>query len=459
MCPCISTQPGAWPKATYPGNNTARITSCPPLGRMADGCGSHFGIVNTPRAAKGFSRFSQLTGPRLAIFVCAAITMTPLDSSSQLFLGELILPFLTLSVLVFSTETQWRRNVVLRNCLLALALTLAGYMLADAIHHTKPQDYLRGWARIIVLGTNAFGLALLGLQDDAYLWWYSLGLGFGSAIIYLLIGTPFALWKFSYALSASSIVLCLASFPSRLGAVMIMGLYGLVNVTLLDSRAFGGVSFLVAVLLMARTRKRRKTPGSKLDFSVSKLMLAGVAAAVALGLAYAATQALYKMRRHQSNTVRLANAEAALSSIEQSPIIGHGSWAVDVRMELAFRIAYYAIAGQSPDPSVAQRADKLPHSQILSAWYEGGLLGISFFVYFGYLLIRYTIYCARTRMYNYMTPLYLFICLQSLWHLIMSPFGGSQRLVIAFAVAVLCRLNSERQTSADAARYTRREAA
>ena len=39
------------------------------------------------------------------------------------------------------------------------------------------------------------------------------GLGFGSGAIYLAMGTPFALWKFSYALSASSIVLCLASFP------------------------------------------------------------------------------------------------------------------------------------------------------------------------------------------------------------------------------------------------------
>ncbi len=96
------------------------------------------------------------------------------------------------------------------NCLLALALTLAGYMLADAVHHTRPHDYLRGWARIIVLGTNFVGLALLGLQDDAYLWWYSLGLGFGSGAIYLAMGTPFALWKFSYALSASSIILCLA---------------------------------------------------------------------------------------------------------------------------------------------------------------------------------------------------------------------------------------------------------
>src|SRR5208337_1847002 len=218
----------------------------------------------------------------------------------------------------------------------------------------------------------------------------------------------------------------------------------------------GGVSFVVAVLLMARTRARRKSLGS---LSISKLILAGAAAAIALGVAYAATQALYKMRRHHSNAVRWANAEAALSSIEQSPIIGHGSWAVDVRMELAFRIAYYAIAGQSPDPSTAQRSDRLPHSQILSAWYEGGLLGISFFVYLGYLLIRYTVYCTRTRIYDYMTPLYLFICLQSLWHLIMSPFGGSQRLVIAFAVAVLCRLNSERRTSVDAASYARLEAA
>jgi len=385
--------------------------------------------------------------------------MIPLDSEGELFLGEIIRPFLTVLLLLFAARTRWFGNKVLRHCLLTLALTLAGYMLADAIHHTRPHDYLRGWARIVVLGTNFVGLALLGLQDEAYLWWYSLGLGVGSGAIYLAIGTPFALWKFSYALSASSIVLCFVSFRSRLGAATIMGLYGLVNVTLLDSRACGGVSFVVAVLLLARMRKRRNRRTFGQAFSFSKLVLAGMAATLVLGVAYETSQALYGVRRHRSNAVRLANVEAALLSIEESPIIGHGSWAVDVRMELAFRIAYYAFSGQSPDAYTAQHSARLPHSQILSAWYEGGLLGLVFFVYFGYLLVRYTIYRTLTRPYNYMTPLYLFVSLQSLWHLVMSPFGGSQSLVIAFAVAVLCRLCRERQAIEDASFSASREAA
>jgi hypothetical protein len=398
-----------------------------------------------------------MTVSRLVIFLCAAVTMVPADANGQVFVGEVVLPFLTLALLAFSTEARWRQNSVLRHSLLALALTLAGYVLADAVHHTSPQDYLRGWARIIVLGTNAFGLTLLGLEDEAYLWWYSLGLGLGSGATYLVIGTPFAIWKFTYALSASSIVLCLASFFSRFGAAVVMSLYGLVNVTLLDSRAFGAVSFVVAALLFARMRNRSKSHAGQV-LSLSRLMVAAVVAASVLLIVYETSQALYRTRRYVSDAIRWANAEAALYSIIDSPIIGHGSWACNVKMEIAFRFAYYAFTGQSPDPT-GQGINILPHSQILSAWYEGGLFGVVFFIYYGYALVRYGIWYTLRRPYNYMTPLYLFISLQSVWHMIMSPFAGSQRLGIAFTVAVLCRLCQERQESERASLPASRKAA
>jgi O-Antigen ligase len=398
-----------------------------------------------------------MTVSRLMIFLCAAITMIPADAKGQVFVGEIVLPFLTLALLVFSTEARWRRNSVLHHSLLALTLTLAGYILADSVHHTSPQDYLRGWARVIVLGTNAFGLTLLGLEDEAYLWWYSLGLGLGSGATYLVMGTPFAIWKFTYALSVSSIVLCLASFMSRFGAVVILSLYGLVNVILLDSRAFGAVSFIVAMLLFARMRNRRKSHAG-LAVSLSRLMVAAVVAASVLFITYETSQAIYRTRRSVSNAIRWANAQAALDSIIDSPIIGHGSWAFNFKMEMAFRFAYFSFTGQSPSVT-GEGIDILPHSQILSAWYEGGLFGMAFFIYYGYALVRYGIWYTLRRPYNYMTPLYLFISLQSMWHMIMSPFAGSQRLAIAYTVAVLCRLYYERQESERARFPASREAA
>lgn len=393
------------------------------------------------RSASRPARFSKVTAPRVGIFLCAALTVIPLDSKGKLFLGELLLPLVSVAVLLFSSVRRWKGNRVLRRCLLALLLTLTGYMLADLVHHTQSGDLVRGWARIVVLGTNMFGLSLLALQDESYLWWYSLGLGVGGMATYAAMATPFDQWKFSYALPASSIVLCLAAFFSRIGAAVLMGGYGLVNLTVLDSRAVGAILLLVGVLVWARNRSRRR----RKVLSSGKLMTAGVAAMVLLIGAYAATQAVYGIRRHFSNAIRWANAEAAVTAIADSPIVGHGSWAVDLKMEMAYQLAYYAFTGEHADPETTHYGANLPHSQILSVWYEGGLLGITFFAYFGYLLIRYTIYCAVTRPYNYLTTLYLFTTVHALWHLIMSPFGGSQRLVIAFAVAVLCRLYEERE--------------
>lgn len=79
-----------------------------------------------------------------------------------------------------------------------------------------------------------------------------------------------------------------------------------------------------------------------------------------------------------------------------------------------------------------------PHSQILHSWIEGGILAAIFFMYFGFQLIVGLKNIILARKFDFLSPLYAFILLISLRHLIMSPYAGHHRLTIAMSIAILC---------------------
>ena len=95
--------------------------------------------------------------------------------------------------------------------------------------------------------------------------------------------------------------------------------------------------------------------------------------------------------------------------------------------------------------NVWQRAQIFrPHSQILQAWIEGGLLAAIFFIIFGYQLFIGVKETILNRKLDRFTALYTFLLLQSAWHLMMSPYAGHHRLMIALSIAILCSLKQER---------------
>ena len=80
----------------------------------------------------------------------------------------------------------------------------------------------------------------------------------------------------------------------------------------------------------------------------------------------------------------------------------------------------------------------LAHSQILQGWIEGGLLGVLFWMVYGYWLFRAGGYVALQRPVDAYFPVLLFFLIYDTWHLFMSPFGGSTRFLIAIGVASVC---------------------
>jgi O-antigen ligase len=153
------------------------------------------------------------------------------------------------------------------------------------------------------------------------------------------------------------------------------------------------------------------------------------------------------VRRQESNVGRYVGLMVAGRAIVDSPILGYGSWSGDRRyVEILNRELSSAAYGTGF--RVEKRIESLlPHSQVLQAWVEGGLLGALFFFFYGAQLLVGLRCLAFQHVPGRLTPLYLFFVVSGLWNLLASPFLGVHRVYIACAIATLALLSRERATA------------
>jgi O-antigen ligase len=93
--------------------------------------------------------------------------------------------------------------------------------------------------------------------------------------------------------------------------------------------------------------------------------------------------------------------------------------------------------GSRKDAHVITGSSAATHSQILQAWVEGGILGVSFFLVFGFQLLKTLPAQLLSRRTDLLTPTLLFYQLYALWSLFMSPFAATTRLLIALGATAL----------------------
>jgi O-antigen ligase len=213
-----------------------------------------------------------------------------------------------------------------------------------------------------------------------------------------------------------------------------------------DFRSMGLMCLMVGAILLAATRSR----SGVLKVSKRVLVITAALCAVLLTFGYVMTQDEYRLRRSGSNSWRLGSFVAITKGIMRSPVIGNGSMATDPEMEawheegMQDSSAVHALLGKNGGFSA--------HSQVLQAWYEGGICAVPFFVYFGFLLVK-TLNLLIRRKVNNLSGLCLFIIVYVLWALVLSPLAGEQRILIATGMALICFLQDEELTSRIAAGF------
>lgn len=403
---------------------------------------------------------SKELGARLLAFAIPVLIAIEVPGLGTIYLAELCLIGLLPVLLVM-------RGRMLQSKALAFILAMGflyfgAQVITDVIRETPFTDYARGWSRILFLLFSFVSTYLLIGYDRARLLCYAGGLVVGSAL-FLLANNPLSAigWKFGFAGPTTTLVLIGFSLlpvlrsPTSLVGPAIMIALGAFS-AYMNYRSWGGILMLSAaflsipaILRLIGLKPKPLSYGRMLVMGVV-LMATGFGALKLYGIA-AESGALGEKSKAKYETqsaigdlgILLGGRSESLvtvQAIQDSPLIGHGSWAkdryyADLRQLMLYRLGFV-------NRFIEPETDLIPtHSHLLGSWVEAGVGGALFWVGMLGLIIA-----ALRRLYasdDPLRPYLVFLMFLFIWDILFSPFGAQRRLTNGFLmVTVLFALNA-----------------
>ncbi len=386
--------------------------------------------------------------PRLGVVTLLALLAGASNGFTVIGLGELygseiVLPFAAALALIVRRDdgiTWPRAGTVL---LWSAGAMLTGYILADLLGETSTHDYLRGWARALSVLISSAALLVMLTRAVSSLWWYIIGTALGRFTHALLIGESIGDptgWKLQFSSPLSVLISAVTgALPSIVSSALLVTLsaYNFLR----DFRSLGAIILVLALLLwLSRTQHLR--PLARSTWSVPTILGVSATLLLASGLVgwYLANNNQTD-RQTMSTVGRIAALKIGARAIMASPVVGYGSWGQGSRDYANELYDELSTSSQVRDAGatelVSREATFSPHSQLLQAWMEGGLLAAAFFFICLVGTLRSLYFLVRSRPKDYLTPVALLVLLTGLWNILMSPFLGVHRLDIAVLVAMI----------------------
>ena len=412
------------------------------------------------RSASGPRLGSKELGARLLAFAIPVMIAIEVPGLGTIYLAELCLIGLLPVLLVM-------RGRMLQSKVLAFILTLGlvyfgAQVITDVIRETPFADYARGWSRILFLLFSFVSSYLLIGNDRSRLLSYACGLVVGGTF-HLLINNPLSAigWKFGLAGPTTTLVLIGFSLvpvlrsPSSLVGPAIMVVLGVFS-AFMDFRSWGGILMLSAAFLsipaILRLFGLRPKPLSYSRMLVMGVILLATGFSALKVYGVAAESGMLGERSRQKYETQSALGDLGIllggrseslvtvQAIQDSPLIGHGSWAkdryyADLRQLMLYRLGFV-------NRFIEPETDLIPtHSHLLGSWVEAGVGGAVFWV--GILAL---VIAALRRLYasdDPLRPYLVFLMFLFIWDILFSPFGAQRRLTNGFLiVAVLFALKA-----------------
>lgn len=371
----------------------------------------------------------------------------------ELPVGELALAVLGICVVLVRGVGAWIRGRTIAIYAAASFLMLLGYLVSDLVAQTTPAQYLRGWARVAMLGLDLAALLIVVSHGARLLAWFVLGVVLGILCDFMVREMPFTAlnFKLGYGYALVLLLALVSGFLGRFLASLLLALFGAASI-LLDFRSLGAVSMLAAGIhfvhvLMGRSRRHWGRG------AIAALLL--LAAAAGLGaLTFATEDAKTELRRKQSDIGRIIGITVAAQAVTDSPLVGYGSWAGDKNYVALYDRALARATTGTQIRITTKNESMLPHSQVLQAWVEGGVLAAAFFLLYAWHGLASLRWLALRHAPDRLTPLYLILVLMGLWNLAASPFLGPHRTAIECSIAALALLARERWAHARTTQVT-----
>jgi hypothetical protein len=370
----------------------------------------------------------------------------------NLYYSEGVLALVTIFVF-FLRLRKYELPPVVTRMLVLLLLWLLSQIASDIVRQTPFEDFSRGWAKIVFFGSDMVALVFLIGHSELRLRRFVLGFAAGS-LLSLIIEPPIyyesgAIWKFGLAFPISLIVVLISSYSKgRLLPVLALLLLSTLNF-LLDFRSLAGISFMTAALVAYGSisiASRNQTTGllKKLAW-LSSFAVLGIALWIAYLWGVESRFSLAFGGRDMSSDAdrnplygRL-EVIIGMQAIRDSPLLGYASWAKNPDYVSMLQDLSEELGRTIYVPST----ELIPsHSFLVGAWVEAGILGALFWFYVMGANLK-TLWIGLKGDAD-PRPLLIFLLTWFAWAILLSPFGGSQRITAAMAVASMAAYRSVR---------------
>ncbi len=341
------------------------------------------------------------------------------------------------AIVIRFTRQRWPDGVansrIFFGFIVLQTIGLIAYIASDLYRESASSDFLRGWARMIFVGVDLLGLATLIGASWRRLVLLKVGFLLGVATDAMIFGPLYgAWWKFGFALPVTLLVLILVGNRGRwLGSAVAVGL-GLLNFSL-DYRSLGAECFIVAIAV-------HLPRFNAIGRFVALVTIVATAIYTMAGVFHEKSETTFAAR-HESDSERRAMVEAAASAFADSPFVGHGSWFSNTRVVKNIEDRQAELKEGFQGYTEEEQSVLTVHSQLLTALAEGGLFGASFFFGYAAMLVWALAYALRTERPQQL--LVIFLLVEALWNLAMTPFSGPKRVEIAAAAILTLMLWQE----------------
>jgi hypothetical protein len=361
----------------------------------------------------------------------------------------------------------WRHSERLRqkpvSAILSLGLLwLISQIITDLLRGSAPEDYLRGWSKILLLLANFAVVWIVACRSWRRFVLYGVGLAVGLILQFYLspsAETQMAPWKFALGVPVTLLAMTVISFAAKgnfLGIILPVTALTVLH-AFEDVRSLAVVTFLAAIFTVFHLSSSKVQRG----FRIARLGFLTIV--IACGLwgfmqvySYYAERGLFgeyaqrKLAAQTSGTggLLLGGRSEILGSgqaILDSPLLGHGSWPRDPiysailderRKELGFR---------DVEQNSGPRDDLIPtHSYVFGAWVEAGLGGALFWLFFLRFTIRTFLHVSGSEPF---LLLFAFGGFLMVWDTFFSPLGMPTRFVAPFLMAAIVLLSTLGGTS------------
>jgi hypothetical protein len=367
----------------------------------------------------------------------------------QLYVVELMLPLLLL--LLWASKYRLILQKSVARVLLFGLLWLLAQVATDLIRGTPMHDLMRGWAAIIIFLTEFAVVYMLVSEQEDRLYALMLGVALGGVLQQFIQPSSYfhdQPWKFGFGPPLAMLLVAWLGMRYRnrtrirILPVLAMLAFGALSIYL-NARSLGGFVALTALLVWFRgtpvgrhVMSRRLRPGRMIILATAVFAFGlGVVSSYGYAVSHGwlGQKAFQKYKMDASGRLGLvlggrANLIPAVFAVMDSPVIGHGSWAKDPRYRkyllLLLSLGYDRSKG-SLEGDIAH-SDLIPaHSHILQAWVWAGVMGAVFWLIVLSIVLK-SMFLSYRRPNPYYIPV-LFMGLNDLWNIFLSPFGAMMR--------------------------------